>query len=78
MQNDGPFFWFMHKRTKVQARRVKAHKVIHTDRGKIVLEPGDFEILDEGGVTYANSPDQFERNYAPNDDRSRRHMEDGS
>jgi hypothetical protein len=78
MQNDGPFFWFRHKATKVQARRVRTRRVIHTDRGKVVVEPGDFEILEEGGVSYVNFPDQFERNYAPDDERARKYLEDGS
>lgn len=58
-----PYQKYRHNTTEVFARQVDEVTVIKTDRGKIVLHPGDWEIIDEDGTRYANSDGKFRRNY---------------
>jgi hypothetical protein len=60
---DGSFRTFVHNSTEVQARRVDKITIVKTDRGKIVLHAGDWEIIDEDGTVYANTDEKFQRNY---------------
>jgi len=74
--SDGPFFKFKHRQTVIQARRVTRAKVIKTDREKIVLHPGDWEIIGTDGTNYGNTDDQFTGHYEPVDDDAREYLED--
>jgi len=60
---DRPYQEYIHEKTKVLARQVEETVVIRTDRGKIVLHPGDWEIIDEDGTRYANTDEKFQKNY---------------
>lgn len=60
---EAPFRKYRHNSTEVMARQVARKKVVETDKGKIVLHPGDWEIIDEDGTVYGNTDDKFWRNY---------------
>ncbi len=62
MENNS-FEEYEHKDTKAWARQVTEHTVVKTDFGKIVLEPGDWEIYDEDGTHYGNTDSKFKRNW---------------
>jgi hypothetical protein len=61
---NGPYRKFKHNDTEVLARQVDETTVIKTDRGKIVLHAGDWEIIDEDGTRYGNTDEKFRRNYS--------------
>lgn len=65
---DGPYFNFNHKSTPILARPVTTRRVIQTDRGKIVAEPGDWEALNpKTGIRYVLSRDLVNQLYDPAD-----------
>ena len=72
--NDGPFYQFKHRGSVIHARRVKRVKVIQTDREKIVLHPGDWEIIGTDGTSYGNTDDQFTNHYEPVDDEAQEYL----
>jgi hypothetical protein len=54
---------YEHEATVVLARQVTEHTVVKTDFGKIVLQPGDWEIYDQDGTHYGNTDEKFGRNF---------------
>jgi hypothetical protein len=67
MGNDNKWRWYIHKRTKVRARKCTDGRVKNTPFGKVW--PGaEFWELERNGKEWANTSEEFEENYEPYDD----------
>lgn len=69
MANDNnEWNWFVHKPTKVRARKVKGGRVYRTPFGKMWIDDDHMEI-ERKGKTWGNTLDEFEENYGPSGDK---------